>query len=86
MTFLDVLYDNVSAPRGCLQYYTGIGGTIKSYNFYFPTDPLNVRQLANMDYNICIRQAEGFCSVCYTQCNDPSSNRFTSCRLTLRHL
>jgi hypothetical protein len=64
-------YSPDRAPPGCLQYFTGISGTILSYNFFFPTDTDNVRQLANQNYRICIRREDGFCSTCFTQCPDP---------------
>ncbi|KAH1025653.1 uncharacterized protein LOC109544410 [Dendroctonus ponderosae] len=53
------------APPGCLQYFTGPDGTIQTMNF---AD--NGRHLANQDYNICIRQEEGMCSIAYEPCHE----------------
>ncbi|XP_066252681.1 uncharacterized protein [Euwallacea similis] len=51
------------APPECLQFHTGVSGVVQTLNF---AD--NGRHLANQDYNICIRQEEGFCSIAYEPC------------------
>jgi len=51
---------DVAAQAGCFQYFTGVTGTIDSYNFG------NSAQLATMDYTNCIRQEEGYCCIEYT--------------------
>ncbi|KAG5899796.1 hypothetical protein JTB14_006129 [Gonioctena quinquepunctata] len=53
------------APPDCLQYYEGMKGSIQTMNF---AD--NGRHLANQDYNICIKQEEGMCSIAYEPCHD----------------
>lgn len=53
------------APNSCLQYYTGVSGTIRSFNY----DGINGRQLSNQDYSICIRTESNFCGIAYTVCN-----------------
>lgn len=55
------------STQGCLQYYTGINGRVKSFNF----DTINGRQLSNQDYTVCIRTERNFCSIQYTACPDP---------------
>lgn len=55
------------APAGCLQYHTGKTGLIRTLNF-----AENGRHLANQDYNICIRQERGICSIVYEQCDENS--------------
>lgn len=55
------------APIGCLQYYTGRKGIIQTMNY---AD--NGRHLANQDYNICMRQEEGMCSIAYEPCSENS--------------
>lgn len=55
------------APIGCLQYHQGSKGTIETMNF---AD--NGRHLADQDYNICIRQEEGMCSIAYEPCHEDS--------------
>ncbi|CAB4055737.1 unnamed protein product [Lepeophtheirus salmonis] len=46
-------------PDGCLQYFTGLSGNVKSYNFGV--------LLASTAYDSCIRNERGFCSVRYTE-------------------
>ncbi|TRY80076.1 hypothetical protein TCAL_09320 [Tigriopus californicus] len=45
------------APEGCTQYFTGIMGTVESYNFQGGT------HLANQDYLNCVRTELGFCQI-----------------------
>ncbi|XP_039431094.2 uncharacterized protein LOC120414128 [Culex pipiens pallens] len=59
------------AEQGCLQYFTGVSGRIKSFNF----DTTSGRQLSNQDYSLCIRTERNFCSIHYTACPDVSRNR-----------
>jgi hypothetical protein len=67
------------ADQGCLQYFTGVNGRVKSFNF----DPASGRQLSNQDYSICIRTERNFCSIQYTACTDPSgTNRSRSFTLS----
>lgn len=44
----------------CLQYYTGVTGTVQSLNF------AGSRHLANQDYAICVRPESGYCSLTWT--------------------
>nr|XP_022909060.1 uncharacterized protein LOC111420314 [Onthophagus taurus] len=55
------------APLSCLQYHTGLTGTIQTMNF-----AENGRHLANQDYNICIRQEKRMCSIIYEPCDENS--------------
>ena len=51
-----------TAPSACLQYYTGVSGTIKSFNFDgSETGP----HLASQSYAICIRDEALYCSIEY---------------------
>ena len=54
------------AEEGCLQYFTGVSGQIKSYNY----DPGAGLQLSKQDYSICIRMERNFCGIQYTTCPD----------------
>lgn len=56
-------------PEGCFQYHTGYTGVIKTFNFDDSAD----NHLGNHDYDICIRQEEGFCCVQYSVCDEPNS-------------
>lgn len=52
------------APNSCVQYYTGVSGTIRSFNY----DGTSGRQLSNQDYTICIRTESNFCNIAYSVC------------------
>lgn len=59
--------DSSYAPdEGCLQWYTGVSGTIYSYNY-----PGSVH-LASQDYSNCIRAEQSYCSIQYTACDTTS--------------
>nr|XP_018903764.1 PREDICTED: uncharacterized protein LOC109034848 [Bemisia tabaci] len=66
------------AEEGCLQYYTGVSGTIKSYNY----EPATGLQLSNQDYTMCIRAERNFCGIQYSACADPVNNRSHAFTLT----
>merc|ERR1712172_372254 len=52
-------------PAGCLQYHTGLAGQITSFNGALAA---NAQQMiVNQNYLICIRQADGMCSVTYRE-------------------
>ncbi|KAI8430781.1 hypothetical protein MSG28_000943 [Choristoneura fumiferana] len=62
------------APNGCLQYYTGTTGTITSFNYGTAANQAlsaslvtGTRQIANLDYGICIRMEAGYCGIQYAQ-------------------
>ena len=55
------------APTGCLQYFQGSNGTLKSLNFLS-----NGRFLANQDYLLCIRQEREMCGISYAPCSPDS--------------
>ncbi|KAJ9583664.1 hypothetical protein L9F63_021994, partial [Diploptera punctata] len=59
------------AEEGCLQYFTGVSGQIKSFNY----DPGAGLQLSKQDYSICIRMERNFCGIQYTSCPDTVNNR-----------
>jgi len=46
-------------PEGCTQWYTGVSGTIRSYNYP------GGYHLASQEYIICLRREEGYCSNSY---------------------
>ncbi|XP_066598600.1 uncharacterized protein [Prorops nasuta] len=58
------------ADEGCLQYFTGVSGQIKSFNY----DPTTGLQLSNQDYSMCIRMERNFCGIQYMICADGSKN------------
>ena len=65
-------YQSRGRDSGCLQYHTGITGRIESFNFQ-ETTSTSQQHLADQDYDICIRQEDGFCCVRYSLCEDSQS-------------
>ncbi|XP_076284967.1 uncharacterized protein LOC143211320 [Lasioglossum baleicum] len=55
------------APSGCLQYFQGANGTLKTLNYLS-----NGRFLADQDYLLCIRQERGMCGISYAPCTTDS--------------
>lgn len=53
------------AEEGCLQYFTGVSGQIKSFNY----EPNTGLQLPNQDYSICVRMERNFCGIQYMPCS-----------------
>ncbi|XP_068082170.1 uncharacterized protein [Anabrus simplex] len=66
------------AEEGCLQYFTGVSGQIKSFNY----DPGSGLQLSNQDYSICIRMERNFCGIQYSTAPDTVNNRSHAFTLT----
>ncbi len=57
-----------SAPVGCLQFYTGASGTLKSFNYMPDVNAANnPNHLANQNYAMCIRVENGYCGISYSQ-------------------
>lgn len=54
------------APTSCLQYYQGVTGQIKTYNYDVSTG----LQLSNQDYTSCVRTEMNFCGIQYMACQD----------------
>ena len=61
---------NYRPPSGCFQYHEGLTGRFQTFNFQDSASPLH---LANQNYDICIRQEDGYCCVQYSPCADPNS-------------
>jgi len=65
--------EDTAGPPGCLQYFTGTSGTVKSFNF----NPSNTNaatdtsttHLQNQHYEICFRRESGYCYICYIPFN-----------------
>jgi hypothetical protein len=54
---------NYKAPTDCTQYFTGVTGNFKSYNYQGSAMSLAINTMA---YKNCFRQEEGYCSIEYT--------------------
>ena len=50
-------FANYKAPSGCLQYYTGRSGRVKSFN------RSNGKMLYNLRYSACVRREPGTCGI-----------------------
>lgn len=57
-------------PSGCTQYFTGTTGTVASYGFQ------SGQLLQSQQYNNCIRQEEGYCSITYSESSTTSPDPF----------
>merc|ERR1712117_872310 len=60
---------NLMAPeQDCLQYHTASSGTIASFNWDTSSSSVSSSQyhLTSQYYDICIRRARSYCSVCYS--------------------
>merc|ERR1711993_177278 len=60
---------NMMAPeQDCLQYHTASTGTIASFNWDTSASTVSSSQahLSSQYYDICIRRARSYCSVCYS--------------------
>ena len=60
----------VLAPVGCLQYYIGASGEVKSFNYKEDVDELtnvpptySVNHLSNLNYASCVRMESGYCGI-----------------------
>jgi len=62
--------NNMMSPeQDCLQYHTASTGTIASYNFDTTASgsvATTQYHLSNQYYDICIRRARGYCSLCFS--------------------
>ena len=50
-------------PDNCLQYFTGISGTVQSFNYNSGAGP----HLADQDQRVCIRPERGYCTISYAE-------------------
>ncbi|XP_068229286.1 uncharacterized protein [Palaemon carinicauda] len=69
-----------TAPTNCLQWYQGVSGQIKSFNY----DLTSGLQLSNQDYSICIRTEMNFCGIQYAACADAVNTQSQSFTLSGR--
>ncbi|KAF7263973.1 hypothetical protein GWI33_000788 [Rhynchophorus ferrugineus] len=58
------------APSGCLQYYQSLSGTVRSFNYGTSSVLNGTRQLANMNYGVCVAMQPGYCSIQWSQSSD----------------
>ncbi|KAK8389628.1 hypothetical protein O3P69_008963 [Scylla paramamosain] len=65
------------APVGCLQYYTETNDLVTSFNFDGSSVNVDTRQLANMNYGVCVRRADGYCGITWKVPTSGSRYSFT---------
>ncbi|XP_030765765.1 uncharacterized protein LOC115889829 [Sitophilus oryzae] len=58
------------APAGCLQWYESLSGTVRSFNYGSSSVLNGTRQLANMNYGVCVAMAPGYCGIEWSQSSD----------------
>jgi len=56
--------NEMGGPQGCLQFYSGTSGILKSFN-YVDTS-ISSSHLSSQDYDICIRRGADMCIICYS--------------------
>merc|ERR1712241_113121 len=56
--------NEMGGPPGCLQFYTGTTGTVKTFNYVTATEATSTH-LQNQDYNVCVRALADMCSLCW---------------------
>lgn len=67
--------DELAPPDGCLQFYSGVSGKIRSFNFM---DETPTTHLALQDYSVCMRQEAGYCCIKYTVCDEDATDQKNS--------
>ena len=63
--------DLFRAPTDCVQYFTGISGSVKSYNY------AGAQLLAGQRYNNCIRTEKGYCAIQWKESSTTSPDPFS---------
>jgi len=59
--------DTMGGPSGCLQYYVGNEGVVRSFNWQGRADLVSSIHLANQRYDACIRGNVGSCRICWAE-------------------
>ena len=59
------------APTDCVQYFTGVSGSVKSYNY------AGSQILAGQRYNNCIRTEKGYCAIQWKESSTTSPDPFS---------
>lgn len=55
------------APQGCLQYFTGVRSTVKSFNWDGTTTCTTGCLLGSQQYAVCFRPEQGMCGMAFAQ-------------------
>ncbi|KAF2360188.1 CUB domain [Trinorchestia longiramus] len=65
VTYIPCL-SNMTAPPGCLQYFTEDTGVIKSFNYVGVSTPPVTTEIGSLEYTACISEKIGSCAVSLT--------------------
>jgi len=61
--------EDKAGPPGCLQYFTGTTGLVKSFGYLTSnsasTTGATTTHLQNQNYQICVRREKGYCYICW---------------------
>merc|ERR1711899_578517 len=57
------MFFRITCTIGCLQYHTGAGGRVQSFNSATP------QLFQNLNYRICMRQEKGYCQMDVSETN-----------------
>jgi len=55
--------NEMGGPKGCLQFYTGLTGTVSTFNWQTATTSTH---LANQNYDVCVRKQIDRCVICWS--------------------
>ena len=64
-----------SPPHGCLQYFQGVSGRFRSFNYGIDDD---YHHLNNQYYSICFRRESAYCSISYIPATDEGESFYLS--------
>ena len=63
--------EDEAGPPGCLQYYTGTTGLVKTYAYGTSNTASSTSEstthLQNQNYNVCVRREKGYCYICWAE-------------------
>ena len=69
--------EDEAGPPGCLQYYTGSTGLVKSFGYLTSNTNAATSEatthLQNQNYNVCVRREKGMCYICWSEWDSDDS-------------
>ena len=69
--------EDLAGPPGCLQYYTGSTGLVKSFGYLTSNTDSTTSEatthLQNQNYNVCVRREKGMCYICWSEWDSDDS-------------
>ena len=65
--------EDIGGPPGCLQYYTGTTGLVKTFGYLTSNSATatsaTTAHLQNQNYEVCVRRYKGYCYICWATWN-----------------